>query len=228
MGLNSFLAYHMVGRMDTRAKILDSAQRLIQTRSFHGFSFQDIADEVGIRKPSLYHHFASKDEVAIAVLDRAADWVRGEMNQVESKEPTERLAGYFDMYRIIHGKGARMCPGGSFAAMLDAVSSPVQATLHRFAKMHLDWLESVVRDGVARGQFKIGDQRPREVATQIVAGVQGALLVGRLTGDPHAIDAVATEFENYLGFKKSSGKRRKRATKQTPIRTQSHRKEAKG
>ena len=43
--------------MDTRTKILDSAQRLIQTRSFQGFSFRDIADEVGIRKASLYHHF---------------------------------------------------------------------------------------------------------------------------------------------------------------------------
>ena len=55
--------------MDTRDKILNSAQRLIQTRSFHGFSFQDIADEVGIRKASLYHYFASKDDVALAVLE---------------------------------------------------------------------------------------------------------------------------------------------------------------
>ena len=33
----------------------------MQTRSFHGFSFQDIADEIGVRKASLYHHFDSKD-----------------------------------------------------------------------------------------------------------------------------------------------------------------------
>ena len=39
-----------------------------------------------------------------------------------------------------------MCPGGSFAALFDAISSPVQAALHRFAKMHLDWLESTVRE----------------------------------------------------------------------------------
>ena len=72
-----------------------------------------------------------------------------------------------------------MCPGGSFAAVFDAVSSPVQASLHRFAKMHLDWLEEVVRDGAEQGQFTIGDQRPRDVAAQILASVQGALLVGR-------------------------------------------------
>jgi len=54
--------------MSTKQKILDAAQDLIQTRSFHGFSFQDMADKVGIRKASLYHHFDSKDAIALAVL----------------------------------------------------------------------------------------------------------------------------------------------------------------
>jgi TetR/AcrR family transcriptional regulator, transcriptional repressor for nem operon len=192
------ILYHTIGSMNTRQKILDTAQRLIQTRSFHGFSFQDIADEVGIRKPSLYHHFASKDDVAIAVLDRAADWVRGEMNKVEGKEPTERLEAYFDIFRTIHGKGERMCPGGSFGAVFDAVASPVQRRLHSFSQMHLQWLEKVVREGVEGGQFRIGDQRPRDVAMQILAGVQGALLMGRLTGDPQVIDTVAVELKSYL------------------------------
>ncbi len=70
------------------------------------------------------------------------------------------------MYRVIHGKGERMCPGGSFAAVLDAVSAPVQRALHNFTKVHLNWLEAVVRDGVAQGQFAIPDQRPRDVALQ--------------------------------------------------------------
>lgn len=197
--------------MDTRDRILDSAQRLIQTRSFHGFSFQDIADEVGVRKASLYHHFDSKDDIALAVLERAADWVNARTEKLADREPTERLDGYFDMFRVIHGKGERMCPGGSFGAVLDAVSSPVQSALHRFAKTHLDWLEDIVREGTERGQFQIGDQRPRDVATQISAAVQGALLVGRLTGDPHVIDTVAAGLRHQLGYAKPAAKRRRTA-----------------
>ena len=186
--------------MDTRERILDSAQRLTQTRSFHGFSFQDIADEIGIRKASLYHHFQSKDDVAVAMLQRAADWVSAQFKKVEWREPGERLEAYFDLFRQIHGKAERMCPGGSFAAVFGAVSSPVQASLHRFAKMHLDWLEEVVRDGVEQGQFTIGDQRPRDVATQIAAGVQGALLAGRLSSDRHVLAVVAEGMRRYLGY----------------------------
>jgi hypothetical protein len=93
-----------------------------------------------------------------------------------------------------------MCPGGSFAAVFGAISSSVQASLHRFAKMHLDWLEDVVRDGVEQGQFTIGDQRPRDVAAQIAAGVQGALLVGRLSSDRHVLTVVAEGIRRYLGY----------------------------
>ena len=74
------------------------------------------------------------------------------------------------------------------------------AAVHAFTKMHLDWLEDVVREGVERGQFSIGEQRPRDVAVQIFASVQGTLLTGRLISDPHVIDQVAAELRSYLGY----------------------------
>jgi TetR/AcrR family transcriptional repressor of nem operon len=186
--------------MTTKGKILDAAQDLIQTRSFHGFSFQDLADRVGIRKPSLYHYFDSKDAIALAVLERAADWVRAHLTKIDGEDPAARLERYFDMFRDIHGKGQRMCPGGSFASLFGGVSSSLQSALHRFTKLHLDLLESIVREGAERGRFQIKDQRPRDVAMQIFAGAQGALIIGRLTGDTHAIDAVAAEFRHYLDY----------------------------
>jgi TetR/AcrR family transcriptional repressor of nem operon len=175
--------------MATREKILNAAQDLIQTRSFHGFSFQNIADRVGVRKASLYHYFDSKDAVALAVLERAADWVRTQSAKLDGEDPAARLEHYFEMFRDIHGKGERMCPGGSFASVFGGVS-----------KLHLDLLESIVREGAERGQFQIKDQRPRDVAMQILAGAQGALMIGRLTGDAHVIDAVTAEFRSYLGY----------------------------
>jgi TetR/AcrR family transcriptional repressor of nem operon len=186
--------------METRTKILNSAQRLIQTRSFEGFSFQDIADEVGIRKASLYHHFDSKDAVAIAVLKRGADWITGQLDATKELAPPERLERYFDLFHDLHGKAERMCPGGSFASVFGAVSPAVQRALHAFTKMHLDWLEGVVREGAALGAFEIGGQAPRDVALQIFSSVQGALLTGRLTADPGVLDAVATELRTYLRY----------------------------
>jgi TetR/AcrR family transcriptional regulator len=54
---------------DVRARILASATRLFATQGFDGTAIQEIADAVGIRKPSLLYHFESKDELRQAVLD---------------------------------------------------------------------------------------------------------------------------------------------------------------
>src|SRR5215475_4719408 len=57
-------------RSETAEQILDLAETLIQTRGYSAFSYQDIADSLGIRKASIHYHFASKTDLGIAVVDR--------------------------------------------------------------------------------------------------------------------------------------------------------------
>ncbi|MBX3127846.1 MAG: TetR/AcrR family transcriptional regulator [Polyangiaceae bacterium] len=62
-------------RPDMRREILTHATRLFAAGGYEGTSLQQIADAVGIRKPSLLHHFASKEQLLQAVLDEVlARW----------------------------------------------------------------------------------------------------------------------------------------------------------
>lgn len=54
----------------TAARILDAAEELFAERGYHGTTLRDVADRVGLRIPSLYNHFASKDALYAAVLAR--------------------------------------------------------------------------------------------------------------------------------------------------------------
>ena len=57
-------------RSETAGQILDLAETLIQTRGYSAFSYQDIADSLGIRKASIHYHFPSKADLGVAVVDR--------------------------------------------------------------------------------------------------------------------------------------------------------------
>jgi TetR/AcrR family transcriptional regulator, cholesterol catabolism regulator len=63
-------------RQARRLQILDIAARHFRNRGYAAVSMRDIASEAGMRTPSLYYHFASKDDLVIAVMDRGIVVVR--------------------------------------------------------------------------------------------------------------------------------------------------------
>ena len=56
--------------MDTRTALLESAERTARQRGYDGFSYADLADDVGIRKASIHHHFPTKATLALALIER--------------------------------------------------------------------------------------------------------------------------------------------------------------
>lgn len=55
----------------TRERILDAAEKLFADNTYDGTTLREIAGMVGIREPSLYAHFANKEAIYEAVIDRA-------------------------------------------------------------------------------------------------------------------------------------------------------------
>ena len=57
-------------RVDTSQRILDTAERLVQTRGFNGFSYADIATTLGVTKASLHYHFPAKAKLGQRLIER--------------------------------------------------------------------------------------------------------------------------------------------------------------
>jgi TetR/AcrR family transcriptional regulator, cholesterol catabolism regulator len=70
----------------TREDILEAAAQVFRRKGFHGASMQDIADAVHLQKPSLYHHVSSKQEILLALLDRALELLLERISVISSQQ----------------------------------------------------------------------------------------------------------------------------------------------
>jgi AcrR family transcriptional regulator len=77
----------------TRDEILTAAAQIFSEKGFHAASMQDIAEAVNLQKASLYHHISSKQEILLAILDRALDLLIEDIEQVVEQpfSPDEKL-----------------------------------------------------------------------------------------------------------------------------------------
>lgn len=162
---------------NTRSKLLQKAAALSQTVGYDALSLQELADELGIRKASIFHYFSSKDELACAVVESDMKVFEDWSLTVEHLSPQERLNRYFDHYRGMIGSG-HICPGGAFAVSWPLLPGKVRDALVNMHKQHIAFLDELVRDGVNDGSF-----RPQGMSSDIVKSIpdmlQGAIQVGR-------------------------------------------------
>ena len=181
---------------DTKTAILDAAQELIQRRGANAMSYQDVSEAVGIRKASIHHHFPTKDDLIVAVIERYAEYVFGLMDGIFSSklDPAAKLRQYAALFEatLSDGKQDKACPFAVLGAELASLNSPAAARVRRFYDETEARLARVVEEGREQGRFHFkGD--PRRVAAMFFALLEGAMLIARAEGGPKRLHATAEQ-----------------------------------
>lgn len=85
---------------DTKQRILDAARELFAQKGVQKTSLQEIADQLGITKPALYYHFASREDLVRAILQPLIDGGEDFIVRHEARPEEARalLEGYFDFH----------------------------------------------------------------------------------------------------------------------------------
>jgi TetR/AcrR family transcriptional repressor of nem operon len=179
-------------QVDTASQILDIAERLVQVRGFNGFSYADIASELGISKASLHYHFAGKAELGEALVARYAARFAEALEAINERggDAIAKLEAYASIYAEVLRDG-RMCLCGMLAAEYDTLPKPMRKAIIGFFDDSEAWLTGVLEQGEQEGSLTL-DGRTRDGAQTIVSGLEGALLVARPYGDVDRFQAAAT------------------------------------
>jgi TetR/AcrR family transcriptional repressor of nem operon len=167
----------------TAERILDIAERLVQTRGFTNFSYADIAAELGITKASLHYHFPGKAELGQAVIARYGERFADALGEIDRTVPGARakLEAYAGLYADVL-RGNRMCMCGVLAGEYETLPDPMQAAVVRFFDDNQTWLVHVLDEGLQDRTLAFSGSK-EDVAQTILVTLEGAMLVARPYGD---------------------------------------------
>jgi TetR/AcrR family transcriptional repressor of nem operon len=175
----------------TASRILDIAERLVQSRGYNAFSYADVAQAVGVRKASLHYHFATKADLGQALVARYREAFLDALLAIESrsKGARERLQAYVALYSgVLHRK--RMCLCGMLATDAATLPRAMRDSVATFFDENVAWLSRVLEDGRRRRELAFRGPAAT-MATFIVSTLEGAMLIAYGSGHHEHFDGAA-------------------------------------
>ena len=164
----------------TAARVMDVAEVLIQQRGYRGFSFDDVAQAVGIRKPSVHHHFHTKADLVAVLALRYTERFESALAAIDvtRRDPLARLKAYVRLFATTYAQDGRLCVCGMLGAEADALPANVADVVAGFFRLNLAWLTAAFRDAQHSGQLTSA-HRATALAELMLSTLEGAMVVGR-------------------------------------------------
>ena len=191
----------MTATLDTKTKLLDAAQELIQRHGINGMSFQDLSDAVGIRKASVHHHFATKADMVNALSQRQLARFQEALKKILNAKASGRtkLKRYGDLFvaTLKSGKQEKGCLFGMLMAEYMCVQRDAQKEVGAFLEANLEFLTSVLKQGQQDGSLE-NVRRVRATAGLVLSAAEGGLFVARCEGGHKRLSEVMLQLIDYL------------------------------
>lgn len=186
----------------TAERILDVAQDLLQRNGYNGFSYQDIAQRVEIRKASIHYHFPSKSDLVIRLCERYISQFRERLVTLDRKYDDSllrirELTRFFA--RMVRDK-EKLCPMTMLTAEIEALPPHARAHLQNFVKETELWLERTLEYGNKNQQLHVHGSYQSH-SRMMLAAIQGAMLMSRATGQKTHFQNIADDLLSQLRFR---------------------------
>jgi TetR/AcrR family transcriptional repressor of nem operon len=161
-------------------RVVDVAEALIQQAGYNGFSYDDVARQVGIKKPSIHHHFPTKADLVAVVAQRYTHRFRQELLSIEGKhaKAAQRLSAYAALFEATYAQDQRLCVCGMLGAEAHGLPPEVRQEVNYFFAANVEWLTHVFALGATQGGLRLSTT-PQAHAQLFLCALEGAMVVGR-------------------------------------------------
>ena len=166
----------------TKDRLLAAAEARLRRTGYNGFSFRDLAEDIGIKSASVHHHFPTKEALAVKLAESYTE--RFMKALADAPTGRARIGAYRDLFRASLEDDGKMCLCGMLGAEISALPDTVVAKTR-------DFFEAIAKDLAIH--LEGDDPDPRGAALNIFARLEGALILGRAYGDVAVFDRAVAD-----------------------------------
>ena len=179
----------------TREDILEAAAQVFRQKGFHGASMQDIASAVSLQKASLYHHVSSKQEILLALLDRALELLLERISSISNQD----ISADAKLQQMVRAYLRILTENMDLSSVLLFEHRSLERKQHARHVPNRDKFEAlwrtVLEEGVAARLFKCDDPA---LSTRAILGIMNWTITWYRPEGALEIDQIADHYSNLL------------------------------
>jgi len=191
---------------NTKSLIIKTAEELILSYGYQGFSYNDIASIIKIRKSSIHYHYPAKEDLGIVFIDRYSRMFALWTKRLGNISYKEQLSEFCKMYSELSRNCTRICPIGMVAAEYHNMPDKIQHKAEQLILQVEKWLVSMLTAGIKGNEFN-QNIKPEETSHQIIYVMSGALKMARIFKDLNRLTDAQQTLKEQI-FLKSDGNKR--------------------
>jgi len=164
----------------------------VRERGFNGFSYANVAAELGVTSATVHYHFPAKAELGEALITRDTERFADALATIHAGAPgtQAKLAAFAGLYADrLNARGVCLC--AVLVAEYETLSEPMRRAIDRLFTDSEEWLATVLQQGREDGSLCF-EASPRDVAGTIIGGLLGAMLLARSNDDVNRFRSAAS------------------------------------
>lgn len=183
----------------TRRKIVEAAAPIFNRHGYEGSSLTALMEATGLQKGGIYRHFANKEELAA----EAFDYIWGTVWKARQVDVDAEAGGLEKLKQFIANFVERRapvpggCPVLNTAVDADDGNSVLRARVAKALRTWVDLLAGFVAEAQEQGTAR-RDVEPKDVATLVVASLEGALMMSRILRSEEPLRQIQMHLNGHL------------------------------
>jgi TetR/AcrR family transcriptional repressor of nem operon len=203
---------------ESKRKLLDAALIVIREKGYQAARIEDICEAAALTKGSFFHHFKSKDDLALAAVEHwnemtAALFTTAPYHALE--DPLDRLLAYFDFRKsLLRGTLVEFtCLAGTIIQEVYATHPQLRDACEGSISGHAATLEPDIAEAMKKYSLH-ANWTPRSLALYAQAVFQGSFILAKARGGPEVAETMIDHLRRYVELLFNRGENRKQGPAQ--------------